>query len=97
MDASVVSVSASRAALYANESLTGRIFRCTPLDERARQDEFANVLSKPRRDRFAGPDGMAFDVDGCLYCAVYGEQLVAVVDRTGVLKKTFDDQRKTSH
>jgi gluconolactonase len=70
-------------ALYANESLTGSIYRLTPLDEHCRAEVFSNVLPETHSDRFVGPDGMAFDVGGRLYCTIYGLQQVAVVDRSG--------------
>lgn len=63
-------------ALYANESLTGRIYRLTPLDEAGRVEVFAEDLTRPSPKRFAGPDGMAFDEDGTLYCTVYGDAVV---------------------
>lgn len=69
--------------LYANESLTGLIHRFTPLDSGLRMESFANVLIKPGIERFIGPDGMAFDVEGRLYCAVYGQGDVTVVSARG--------------
>ena len=67
-------------ALYYAETLTHRIFRHEIGGGR-------HVHAKLERlgppDRFCGPDGMAFDAAGRLYCAVYGEQRIAVLDASG--------------
>jgi hypothetical protein len=49
---------------------------------------FATV-TRPGEDE-AGPDGMAFDVDGYLYVAVYGSGRVRVVAPDGVLADEID-------
>jgi gluconolactonase len=67
-------------ALYYNETLTSVIFR----QELGRDAApFARLDRLGAPDRFAGPDGMAFDAAGRLYCAVYGEGRVAVLDAGG--------------
>ena len=69
--------------LYVNEMITGNIYRydlassATP--ERAM---FGNVIDGSP-DGFVGPDGMAFGDDGRLYCAVFGQGNVTVLDRDG--------------
>lgn len=76
---------AADGSLLANESLTGWIYRYDPARERPSREPFANVLIAPPGDRFVGPDGMAFDVSGNLYCTVYGQGEVTVVDPSGTI------------
>ena len=71
--------------LYANASFTGDVFRyelfgaATP-----KRELFGNVLrDAPRAGEFRGPDGMKFGADGRLYCTVYNEGNVTVLDRSG--------------
>ncbi|MGK6324777.1 SMP-30/gluconolactonase/LRE family protein [Sphingomonas sp. DT-51] len=67
-------------ALYYAETLTGVIHR----QEIGRQaTPFVELDRLGPTDRFCGPDGMAFSASGRLYCAVYGERRVAVVDERG--------------
>ncbi|SFK60470.1 gluconolactonase [Sphingomonas sp. NFR04] len=70
----------SDGALYYNETLTSVIYRQEPGREAT---PFARLDRQAAPDRFAGPDGMAFDAAGRLYCAVYGEGRVAVLDPSG--------------
>jgi gluconolactonase len=69
--------------LYANASFTGEVYsydlsRRTP--ERLR---FGNVLQPDDRPVFKGPDGMKFGEDGRLYCTVYNQGNVTVLDSHG--------------
>jgi gluconolactonase len=67
-------------AVYYNETLTGTIHR----HEIGRAPEpYARLERLGSPERFCGPDGMAFDASGRLYCAVYGEQRVALLDPAG--------------
>ncbi len=67
-------------AVYYNETLTGTIHR----QEIGRASEpYARLERLGSPERFCGPDGMAFDAAGRLYCAVYGEQRVALLDPAG--------------
>lgn len=71
--------------LYVNEMITGDVYRYRfqdghPSGERT---HFCNVLSPDWPGGFRGPDGMGFSKDGRLWCTVYGEGVVAVVDPTG--------------
>ena len=71
--------------LYVNEMITGEIFRypfvdCLPTGKRER---FGNVLSADWDGGFRGPDGMAFSNDGRLWCTVFGELAVVILDRNG--------------
>jgi len=70
--------------LYANASLPGDIYRYDVFGpgEPDRQP-FGNVLQPHDRTGFTGPDGMAFGEDGRLYCTVYGQSNVTVLDREG--------------
>lgn len=69
--------------LYVNETLSGNVYRYDVFGRAAPKRElFGNVIDgKP--DRFAGPDGMAFTTDGRLYCTVFGQGDVTVLDRAG--------------
>ncbi|PSJ43433.1 SMP-30/gluconolactonase/LRE family protein [Allosphingosinicella deserti] len=69
-------------ALYYTETLTGRIYR---QEIGLAPEVFAQVSEEDPADRFRGPDGMAFDADGRLFCAIYGEGRVAVVDGSGAV------------
>ena len=70
--------------LYANASFTGEVYRYgvfgagTP-----RRELFGNVLQPDDRRVFRGPDGMKFGADGRLYCTVYNQCNVTVLDRDG--------------
>jgi gluconolactonase len=70
--------------LYANASFTGEIYRYEVFGSKAPAREvFGNVLQMDDQTGFKGPDGMKFGVDGRLYCTVYGQQNVTVLDREG--------------
>jgi gluconolactonase len=70
--------------LYANASFTGEVYRYDVFGEKAPKRElFGNVLQPFAGDDFKGPDGMKFGVDGRLYCTVYGQQNVTVLNADG--------------
>ncbi len=70
--------------LYANASFTGEIYRYDVFGGQAPKRElFGNVLQPDNQTGFKGPDGMKFGLDGRLYCTVYGQQNVTVLDNTG--------------
>ncbi len=71
--------------LYVNEMITGDIFRYDVENGRVAggRSLFANVLSPNWAGGFRGPDGMGFSADGRLWCAIYGEGVVAVVSPQG--------------
>jgi gluconolactonase len=75
---------AADGTLHVNETLTGWIYRYA-LDGSARREPFSQTLPAPSPDRFTGPDGMAFDVEGRLYCALYGRGEVSVSDLDGAI------------
>jgi gluconolactonase len=69
--------------LYANASFTGEIYRYDLSQPRPKRELFGNVLQPVEGDDFAGPDGMKFGTDGRLYCTVYGQQNVTVLNADG--------------
>ena len=70
--------------LYANASLPGDIYRYDVFGPgEPRREPFGNVLQPHHRTGFTGPDGMAFGEDGRLYCTVYGQSNITVLDRDG--------------
>jgi gluconolactonase len=70
--------------LYANASFTGEVYRYDVFGSAAPKRElFGNVLQADDASGFKGPDGMKFGADGRLYCTVYGQQNVTVLDRSG--------------
>ncbi len=72
--------------LYANASFTGEIYRYDVFGEPApKRHLFGNVLQPDDRPDFIGPDGMKFGTDGRLYCTVYNQQNVTVLDQTGAV------------
>jgi gluconolactonase len=72
--------------LYANASFNGEIYRYDVFGEKApRRVLFGNVLQPHSNTDFTGPDGMAFGTDGRLYCTVYNQKNVTVLDRGGAV------------
>jgi gluconolactonase len=70
--------------LYANASFTGEVYRYDVFGNNAPNRElFGNVLQPDTQAGFKGPDGMKFGLDGRLYCTVYGQQNVTVLDKSG--------------
>ncbi|MGO4565446.1 SMP-30/gluconolactonase/LRE family protein [Rhizobium sp. 2YAF20] len=68
--------------LYYSETLTGNIYRQIV---GGRQEIFAHVLRSPTKDKLNGPAGMAFDRDGTLYCTIYGQGDICLIDQTGTV------------
>lgn len=70
--------------LYANASLPGEVYRYDVFGQGTPMRElFGNVLQPDTQTGFFGPDGMKFGTDGRLYCVVYGQQNVTVLNRDG--------------
>ena len=69
--------------LYANASLNGEIYRYDIGRATPDREVFGNVLQPFEGDDFKGPDGMKFGLDGRLYCTVYGQGNVTVLNRDG--------------
>jgi len=77
--------------LYVAETLTGNIYRYRIIggEVRGGRELFANVMIKPciEYGRVAGPDGMAFDIEGSLYVAVLLQRDVTILDPQGGVKE----------
>lgn len=74
----------AKGALYANASFPGDVYRYDVFGAGgAKRELFANVLQPGGGPGFQGPDGMKFGADGRLYCVVYGQGNVSVVDPSG--------------
>ncbi|PQA89408.1 SMP-30/gluconolactonase/LRE family protein [Hyphococcus luteus] len=73
--------------LYVNETLTGAVYRYKCENGRVvgERETFANVIEHFNPEEFKGPDGMKFAADGSLYACVFGEGVVAVVDKSGAV------------
>jgi gluconolactonase len=70
--------------LYANASFTGEVYSYELASDRPpKRILFGNVLQPDDRPVFKGPDGMKFGEDGRLYCTVYNQRNVTVLDRGG--------------
>jgi gluconolactonase len=71
--------------LYINETLTGNIYRYGWKDGKvsAPRELFGNVIRPDAPPGWKGPDGMAFDADGFLYVAVFGQGDVTVLGPDG--------------
>ena len=70
--------------LYANASFTGEVYAYDIFgSKKPKREVFGNVLQKDKQTGFKGPDGMKFGVDGRLYCTVYGQQNVTVLNKNG--------------
>ncbi|MGD9538362.1 MAG: SMP-30/gluconolactonase/LRE family protein [Alphaproteobacteria bacterium] len=84
--------------LYVNETLSGNVYRYDVFGKAApKREVFGNVINgKP--DAFVGPDGMAFGADRRLYCTVFGQGDVTVLDRAGKLAERIktNGQRPTN-
>ena len=70
--------------LYANASFTGEVYAYDVFSGKTpKREVFGNVLQKDKQTGFKGPDGMKFGVDGRLYCAVYGQKNITVLNKNG--------------
>jgi gluconolactonase len=71
--------------LYANETLTGAIYRYEWKDGAISGPRilFGNVNDPAGAPGWRGPDGMAFSADGRLYVAVFGQGDVTVLGHNG--------------
>lgn len=73
-------------AMYTTETLSGMVYRYEWRDGGpGRKEPFANVLAVPpeQSPSIAGPDGMAFGLNGHLYVAVFGQGDVTELDAAG--------------
>jgi gluconolactonase len=76
--------------LYANETLTGNVYRYRIQDGRLAGDRetFGNVNDPAYTEPgLRGPDGMAFSADGRLWVTVFGQGDITVLDRDGSVEQ----------
>jgi len=75
--------------LYVAETYTGNIYRYKIHSGHVNgsREVFANVMIKPPIEygRVTGPDGMAFDSEGNLYVAIFGQGEVSILDTNGIV------------
>jgi gluconolactonase len=71
--------------LYVNETMTGNIYRYQFKNNRlvGKRQYFGNVNSPEKVEGVKGPDGMKFGLDGNLYCTVFNQKDVTVLDGDG--------------
>jgi gluconolactonase len=82
--------------LYANEMITGNIYRYAIKNGVGGPREyFGNVMDPDfTGDGFRGPDGMNFGSDGNLYCSVFGQQDVTVLGKDGLVVRRIKTEGK---
>jgi gluconolactonase len=74
----------SNGFLFVAETLTGEIFRFDLSTPGVPVMEwFGNTVVPHDTDEWRGPDGIAFGLDGNLYCTVYGQQDLVALDQRG--------------
>lgn len=73
--------------LYVNETITGNIYRYGLREGKpdAERELFGNVIRADAPPGWKGPDGMAFDANGRLYVAVFGQGDVTVLGCDGAV------------
>lgn len=77
--------------LYANEELTGNVYRYRRSRDGWVRDQFGNVLDPSWTGTgLRGPDGMAFDRGGNLYVAVFGQGDITVLARDGAVLRRHE-------
>ena len=78
--------------LYVAETLSGDVFVYDRNDPSPMRRLFGNCLLADESSAFKGPDGIKFGADGRLYCTIYGQGVVAVLDRDGQLVERLPTQ-----
>lgn len=71
--------------LYVAETLSGNIFVYDLTEATPKRQFFGHCMVPDDRPVFKGPDGIKFGADGRLYCTIYGQGVVTVLDSTGAL------------
>ncbi len=75
------------AYLYVAETISGDILRYRyGADGLGPRETFGNVIAANAPEGIKGPDGMAFDVEGNLYVAVFGQGDVTVLAPDGLVR-----------
>jgi gluconolactonase len=86
--------------LYVNETVTGNVYRYRSSGGSAAgaRELFGNVISADAPSGWKGPDGMAFDENGLLYVAVFGQGDVTVLGLDGEVVRRIrtDDMMPTN-
>lgn len=79
--------------LYINETITGNVFRYKIAGGTVESRElFGNVNDPEGPPGWRGPDGMKFDQSGNLYCTVYGQKDVTVLNQQGKVIRRIKTQ-----
>jgi gluconolactonase len=78
--------------LYVAETLSGEIFAYDLKEHAPRRQIVGNCVLADDRPGFRGPDGIKFGADGRLYCTVYGQSVVTVLDAAGQLVESLPTQ-----
>jgi gluconolactonase len=75
--------------LFVNETITGKVYRYQKTGKKiGPRTPFGNVRNPDGPPGWRGPDGMKFGRDKNLYCTVYGQGDVTVLDTDGnVIKR----------
>jgi gluconolactonase len=74
--------------LYANETLTGNVYRYQAQGKGfGPRETYSNVIDPQAAPGFKGPDGMKFAANGDLYCTVFGQGDCTVIAPGGSIKK----------
>ena len=77
--------------LYVNETITGNIYSYElEGNSIGTRKLFGNVIDPSGPPGWRGPDGMKFGEDGNLYCTVYGQKDVTVMDNFGNIIKRIE-------
>ena len=82
--------------LYVNETITGNVYRYEKdkLGKWGERHYFSNVIHDDGLKYYRGPDGMKFAESGNLYCTVYGQGDVVVMEPSGKVIRSLPTRGK---